>query len=464
MMLRITTLLALFPTVFGARLPSAANCTGECQTAYETAYDFDSSGWVVDDLADDPFWQAPTNLTNVVPGDLLKWETLSAEAVGANWTIPGGTSLSRLVYVTEDIDGDPLPATAFVLLPFAQPKSGGKLRTVLWAHGTAGTAAVCAPSNHHSLYYEWSAPYAYVQAGYAVIAPDYTGLGIKIPQGFMYEAGWSHAADAAYSLVAARKVIGEWLSDEWVAIGQSEGGLTTWRLNERLATPDSKALKKAGNLIGVVSIAPALRPIDLLETFSDEPSLFGITALLSSYIMRSISGLYSDFRLERYLTQAGLELAKYAGENGCSLSGLSVFAGLTKESFFKNVDWKRDPAVVEWRKKYNGEGRTSKIAAPLLVVQGDADLAVPAAFTKEDLKGIRAANPRSSIRYYEYKALDHDLVTGSAQKDYLAWVKDRFDGVKANPGFFTSTISNLTSAFYPMMRVYDAKSYGEPGV
>ncbi|KAM0420364.1 hypothetical protein ACHAPT_011906 [Fusarium lateritium] len=433
-MLQISTLLALFPAVFRAKLPSTSNYLSKCQKAYDAAYTFNASGWVVDDLADDPFWQAPTNLTNAAPGDLLKWETLGAEGVGANWTIPGGTSLSRLVYVTQDIDGDPLPATAFVLLPFAQPKSGGKLRTILWAHGTA------------------------------VIAPDYTGLGIKIPQGFMYEAGWSHAADAAYSLAAARKVIGKWLSDEWVAIGQSEGGLTAWRLNERLATPGSKTLKKAGNLIGVVSIAPALRPIDLLESFYDEPSLFGITALLSSYIMRSISGLYSDFRLERYLTQVGLELARYVGENGCSLSGLSVFAGLTKDSFFKNVDWKRDPAVVDWRKKYNGEGRTSKIAAPLLVVQGDADLAVPAAFTKEDLERTRAANPRSSIRYYEYKALDHDLVTGNTQRDYLAWVKDRFDGVKANPGFLTSTISNLTGTFYPTMRVYNGKAYGEPGV
>ncbi|KAL5616570.1 hypothetical protein FOBRF1_005318 [Fusarium oxysporum] len=52
------------------------------------------------------------------------------------------------------------------------------------------------------------------------------------------------------------------LSDGWVTVGQSEGGMTAWRVNERLALSGQDALRKAGNFLGSVAIAPANRVDD----------------------------------------------------------------------------------------------------------------------------------------------------------------------------------------------------------
>lgn len=70
-----------------------------------------------------------------------------------------------------------------------------------------------------------------------------------IPGEFHCEAGTLHAADVAYALVAARSVLGDILSDEWVVAGHSEGGMTAWRTNERLAMSGQDTLLKAGTLI-----------------------------------------------------------------------------------------------------------------------------------------------------------------------------------------------------------------------
>ncbi|KAK8080957.1 hypothetical protein PG997_008775 [Apiospora hydei] len=123
-------------------------------------------------------------------------------------------------------------------------------RTVAWAHGTSGHNRQCAPSNSQQLYYEWEDPFYYASHGYAVTATDYAGLGTDIPTGFQYEAGFLHAAYVAFSLVAARKMIGHLLSDEWA------GGVTAWRVNERLAMPGQDDLKKTGKFLGAMTAAP----------------------------------------------------------------------------------------------------------------------------------------------------------------------------------------------------------------
>lgn len=76
-------------------------------------------------------------------------------------------------------------------------------------------------------------PFALAEAGYAVIAPDYAGLGVdaswdgtRIPhQYFVREAG---AHDALNALQAARESFTKRLSTEFVAMGHSQGGAVAW--------------------------------------------------------------------------------------------------------------------------------------------------------------------------------------------------------------------------------------------
>jgi hypothetical protein len=249
------------------------SCDATCQTAFQQALQFEAASWVSKNVTLDEFYTTPANSTGAKPGTLLRWEDISQNDVNTKFSPPGGMSISRFMYVTEDIDRKPIPATAFVLLPYKKPDPEQPLNTLVWTHGTAGRIRNCAPSNHKDLYYEWQGPYALAQAGYAVVAPDYAGQGSDIPQGFMYETGFLHAADVAYGLIAARKVIGDLLTEEYVVIGHSEGGMTAWRTNERLAMPEQEELLKAGKFLGSVANSPALRPLDLIpESYSHSRS------------------------------------------------------------------------------------------------------------------------------------------------------------------------------------------------
>ncbi|KAJ4245768.1 hypothetical protein NW762_013892 [Fusarium torreyae] len=240
------------------------HCDATCQQAYRQEAS-EAASWVNINIATDSFYQNPSNISHYEPGDLVKWEDVSQDEAAQLWNILAGMSLSRFLYLSQDTNGKPIPATAFTLLPYNIPNAQDK---------------------------------PLPQQVYAVIAPDYLGQGSDIPQGFMYESGALHAHDTSFAIQAARRALGSALSHEWIVAGHSESGLTAWRTNEREA--DFK---------------------------------------------RAIGGSI----------------------------GAALFNNLTEAELFKNTAWLSHPTVVDWQKRYNGAG-PHPLAAPMLVVQGEADI------------------------------------------------------------------------------------------
>lgn len=432
-------------------VPSNSWCEGNstCAINYALGFEYDYAKWVSKDVANDPYWQIPSNASNnATAGDVIKWENISPDNFYTNWTIPGSMSLSRYLYWTEDVNGTLLPASAFMLLPFNLPADGSKLRTIVWAHGTAGYSRQCGPSNNINLYYGWSAPYAYVQQGYAVVAPDYTGLGTDIPQGFMYMAGYSHAADVAFSLIAAKQRAGDVLSDEWVVIGQSEGGMTAWRTNQRLAMNGQEALLKAGSFLGAVAIAPANRPFDIISNWAAQnPPENDPVSAIGVYLLQSLAGLYPDrINLSDYLSDAAY--GRLPLSNAACIYGSSYLfwqpGQLTSNWTFKDLSWINGSVADDWLHNYMTNG-TEPLAAPMYIIQGTEDEYVPYYQTVQDYQDLCAANPSSSVVLHTYVGLDHDTVTDSGQKEFLPWIASLFDGKSAQEG-----CSNVThSPLYP---------------
>ncbi|KAK8076220.1 hypothetical protein PG994_003492 [Apiospora phragmitis] len=411
--------------------PNAANpaCDANCMEAFEAALATERAMWATPNFADDPFYTTPTNFTGAKPGDLLRWQDLTAEQLATNWTkIPGGMSLSRFLYVTEDVDRQPLPASAFVLLPLAPPKDGDKYNTLAWTHGTAGRARQCAPSNNQQLYYEWLGPFFHAAQGYAVVAPDYAGQGTEIRAGFHYEAGYMHAADVAYSLVAARKVIGHLLSKEWVVAGHSEGGMTAWRTNERLAMPDQKELLKAGKFLGAVAGSPALPHPRSIELANGGP----LGAPVSVYLLQNMVQIYPELKLEEILTERALGLLRLL-DQGCLDTGVALFANMTAAETYKSTAWLTSPQFADWQTRYNGAGPHA-LAAPMLVVQGIADSLTYAANCEWDFNQTCAAFPESSVEMYLVPELGHGPGFQAGQPYFSAWIARLFEGKNPDSG------------------------------
>lgn len=422
-------------------------CDSECQSAIQSAYESDSKLWV-SDIVNDPFYSTPANISEAKLGDILRWEDVASKHLTSNWSIPASLSLSRFMYVTEDANNKTIPATAWVLLPFHHTLSisdePGKLRTIVWTHGTAGRSRLCSTTNNRGLYYDWKAPFILAESGYAVIAPDYAGQGSDIPQGFMYESGYLHVADVAYSLVAARKVIGNLLSHKWAVFGHSEGGMTAWRTAERLTLAGQEQLHKAGKFIGAVAAAPALRPQRLIPTSWKETGTGG--GPFSVYFLQSLALLYPDaIKVEDYLTETTLQRLNVL-DNSCYQTGTAAVGSLPRDSVFKNISWLEHPATNDWAVRYNGQG-PHPLAAPMLVIQGVNDTITPASLTMEDFNLTCSTFPESPAHAKIYPGMDHGQVLESARADISAWLDDRFKGVPVEPGCSVENIKPLTGLY-----------------
>jgi pimeloyl-ACP methyl ester carboxylesterase len=295
------------------------------------------------------------------------------------------------------------------------------------------------------LYYEWSGLYPLALAGYAVVAPDYSGQGSDIPQGFMYETGYLHAADVAYGLIAARKVIGDLLSEEYVVVGHSEGGMTAWRTNERLAMPDQEELLKAGKFLGSVANSPALRPLDLIPESIRRAKGGPIGDAVSVFFLQSLAALFPNFHIEDYVTDTVLGRLSLM-DQGCLGVGRALFANLTSEQLFKNLTWLEHPDVVDWQKRYNGAGPHA-LAAPMLVVQGIADPLTYANNTEWDFNQTCNAFPDSKASLLLYPESDHNVNAMAPTRDYFKWIADRFDGVEVPSGCSINTVKTITTRF-----------------
>ncbi|KAK1138847.1 hypothetical protein N8T08_001718 [Aspergillus melleus] len=436
-MIGFSSVARISSSVFGALSPaesfiaSIIDWSGEldpvglfynCQTSFKTALAAEQVQWVSRNVSADPFYDSPKNLSAYAAGDVVRWEELPPEIVSKEWSIPPGTTLSRFLYMSEDLNGRPIPISGFVLLPYANPAGDdAPLQTVAWAHGTAGGTRQCAPSNHRALYYSWEGPFTLVQQGYAVVAPDYAGQGSDIPQGFMYEAGALHAADISFAIVAARKVLRRRISHEWVA----------------------RSGTAVGGFLGAVSGAPALRPLSLIPRSFRLAGDGPVGDVVSIYVLQSIARLLPSIRVGDYVSDIVASRIPLA-DQGCLQTGSALYGNLTVTELYKNISWLHHPDVVDWETRYNGAG-PHRLAAPMLVVQGLNDTLTYADLAEQDFDRTCRAFPDTAAQYLRYPGLGHDPAFIVAQAQYLPWIRDRFDHM-AISSCKKSTIYTLTSS------------------
>jgi len=160
-------------------------------------------------------------------------------------------------YNMESVQDKNIRATTLVFTPKGTPPAGG-WPIVVWAHGTTGAADKCAPSRLPLEGEEKKLVIELVRRGYAVIAPDYEGLGNNNgPHPYL------HLESAANSILSAiseaKKYYGNILANDWSVVGWSQGGhaaLAAAEYSDALTNFDYK---------GAVAIAPASYLAETLE-------------------------------------------------------------------------------------------------------------------------------------------------------------------------------------------------------
>lgn len=412
---------------------SAWPCSEDLQATYEAAYAKELANWL-GNTTTDPFYQSLTNVSAYSPGQTIRIEKINRTRL-EQYAIPPGLSLYRMLYQSIDIDDVPVPASAFILLPYTRslPNVASPFKLIVWAHGTSGIERQCAPSNQRGLYYNYEGPFSMALRGYAVIAPDYAGQGTDTP--FNYLAAPSHAADVAYSVVAARETLLRGLiTHHWVVVGHSEGGLTAWATNEREVT------NPIGGFLGAVSIAPALQNLHIIRHGLANGSLSG-SLFYSAYTLSTIARLDKSVDITQYFSDVGLELSRLAA-TACFNTAAAVFANLTFADIFKDQTWINSRWAVSWENRTAVRG-DKLLAKPLLVIEGLGDLQVYPAIPDAVFAKHCQNHPDTQAHLSRYPEMGHDAVAFASQVEYFNWIDDRFNAVQVSEGCTTATVNSV---------------------
>ncbi|MES9538809.1 MULTISPECIES: alpha/beta fold hydrolase [unclassified Actinomadura] len=354
------------------------------------------------------FYDVPSPLPQAPAGTIIRRQ------VTTGYTVPAGTRATRLLYHSRTSRGRDVAAAAVVLTPSGTSPQGG-WPVVLDAHGTSGMARDCAPTLMRDLYHGDQMA-RFLARGYAVVAPDYAGLGTDGAHALGDKT--AAANDVVYALRAARAAVPA-LSRGWVLWGHSQGGAAA------LAVAERQMWRPVGGYRGAVVTSPAANLSRIAGHAAARPGLGGFIALIAS------GASVNDPMIQprRLLTAEALDRLE-ATRSGCLGVVSAVFRDLTGPELV------RPGALTEPRfarfLKANSTG-TRRVAGPVLLLQGRADSVVPAWMTDDVAAALRHTGSR--VDYRTYPGLEHDTYPGQtvgiddgAMPDILTWIAGRFAG------------------------------------
>lgn len=355
----------------------------------------------------DAFYEPPTDLGSA-HGALI-WDRPSDGAA----VLPGATN-TDILYTQRGVTGDLVGTSGFLAVPEGDAPDGG-WPIVAWAHGTTGLADTCAPTRdddpgavyppRDALLNSW------IQAGYAVVATDYEGLGT--PGDHPYLDGKSQGRAVLDAVTAARE-LDDTLSDAVVVAGHSQGAhAVLW------AAAIAPSYSSDFTVKGTVAIAPPSHlsaQVGLLDTQTDS----GATATVAS-ILRGAEVIDASLDAESLLSAKGAALyPEIATTCLRDLAAPDSFGGLPLNQLTKPG---ADIAPLTTILDANDPG-TTVINGSILLAQGTADTTVISLFT--DLLADELTTNGADVDYETYPGATHGSVLTKAKPDITAYLKQAF--------------------------------------
>lgn len=347
------------------------------------------------------FYATPASVAGKAPGTLLKEQVVPAPGVDGR--------AYRVMYVSTDEQGHPIPVTGLVFVPRTPAPTGG-YDVVDWAHGTNGMTNACAPSLDPAS----AVPSinALLAKGWVVTASDYQGEGS--PPGLLpYLVGGVSARNTLDIALAARHLPYR-ISRDVVVWGHSEGGQTAmfaWHLAATVA-PQL-------HLLGTVAGAPPSQFAYIYNFLSSSPYRF--------YLFMAAAGFHEAYGSRAPLgavLNAKAEALLPILRQGCFATlqqklDKYTLAELVKTNPFDVPGWK---ALIE----ANDPANLPANHVPLLILQGGADEQVPVVSTQ--LLAAKLCSEGQDLARWVYPGQSHAGVIPVYTPDMVRWIADRFAG------------------------------------
>jgi len=290
------------------------------------------------------------------------------------------------------------------------PKTGKANRTVVWSHGTTGLADKCTPSTNQEVFWPEAraAIAALLRKGWTVAAPDYPGLGT--PQNHPYLVGLSEARSIIDNVKAARNLDNK-LTPQYAIDGHSQGGQGALFAGQIAPSYDGPL-----NLVGVAAIAPASN-LDLVAPFIPGTPGQGY------YVMGlyGINAIEPTFDPNAYMA-APARARTGVLRTGCLYEILDAYANLTAEQLVPNG---QVPQIVLDKLAQYGNPATSPPSAPILIVQGTEDEAVPYEITAGPLMDELSVY-RQPVEFVPLEGQNHDGAVFASTETVATWIAQHF--------------------------------------
>lgn len=364
------------------------------------------------------------------PGSLTSFNTVNIPS-----GLPNAARAYVFDYVMVSVRGTNTTARAQLFEPIAAAPSDG-YALVVWAHGTTGIANACAPSSSFDNFGNSTAIDALLEAGYAVLAPDYEGFGT--PQIHPYYIRTSHANAIWDSIPAAHQVEGSNLSDNWSIIGHSQGGhvaLATARAVGYSAYPlqATVALAPGTDLVSVSDAAFDAMDVAISsgELQASAERLYYLN-VYGTFIAHAFNVIDPNFEPESMFGDSIAPLMDEAlNESNCGDFATSVANTVSQYAVANNTvagfaginrNWHTIPSLAEHiaNEAMSDEGQDS----PLLIVQGDLDRQIPISATTAFVEAQQALG--TDITYEIIAGANHFAVGRSDFPVALNWLRERF--------------------------------------
>lgn len=345
-----------------------------------------------------------------------------------NMTSVAGESLV-MTYKMLGVNGQEVQATSLVITPkTAAPVEGWPI--VVWAHGTTGVADQCAPSRSKLKVEIEGMITQLLSAGYVVVAPDYEGLGE--PSGNEFHP-FLNLKSEAYSItdavVAARHYLGVKVSNQWMAVGHSQGGhaalgAAQYASRANLDYKGAVAVAPASNLQTIFNTGKQL--VANLPVKDQVPTL----ASLNTYAALITAGMQGQSAPPTYAQVFETNAATIAAqaETICSEplgidfnTKMATAANTSLSGYLTQSNFMQIPAISTFLNS-TSQPLSVKVTTPVKIYQGGSDTTVPANATADLITNATKLGTTNIVLTYDL-AWNHSTAYTSNIPNIIADVK-----------------------------------------
>lgn len=360
-----------------------------------------------------------------------------AQAIAA---VPS-SSATLLTHTMPAVGGGETNASALLFVPNGTPPAGG-WPLVAWAHGTTSVAkSSCAPSQtpealDGGLTAEgFASNYAtiiasLVGAGYAVVAPDFEGLGPAASGQYPYYNSASESRSLISAARAARQA-NPLIAPRWAVVGHSEGARGALTMQDFLDEASDLDFRGTVALAPFVSMATAVETLGGLAAVDPQnaPTYRTIQNLFVAMLTTAARVVTPTLEVEATM---GADLAALMPvlQDNCIFASFGAFAQTIAPSAPEDFDgFRADWASASGMKEFLaandiGASTSFTLKAPTLIAQGTNDVFVLKSTTDALVSKLETPSA-PALKYHTFEGADHGTIVTAAIPEVLSFLADR---------------------------------------